>query len=100
MDLFYPEIWYRNSEVKLIMKIYNLQNDLYEPQTIELNYTINGVELKESEIDELNQIINKFKISNDARLGEQTMKIIVKDERTIEQIIEFRIREEELLISE
>ena len=69
MDLSYPELWGRGSEVELIMKIYNKENELYEPPEINISFNIEGVELESSEIDELSQIIKTFEISKDADLG-------------------------------
>ena len=92
IDLFYPEVWYRDSEVELVIKVYNQLGGLYSPEIL-LNFSIDGVQVTDSKTNFFDHIINEFKISKTAKLGEHKINIQVKDEKIIEQEITITIEE-------
>ncbi len=92
IDLFYPEVWYRDSEVELVIKVYNQLGGLYSPEIL-LNFSIDGVQVTDSKTNFFDHIINEFKISKTATLGEHKINIQVKDEKIIEQEITITIEE-------
>ena len=93
MNILFKEKWQRNSEVQIIIQAYNQHDQLYNPPKLDFNFSIEGVEIKESKLDDLNQIISLVEISKDAELGFKTIDIIITDERTLNRIINFEIVE-------
>jgi len=93
IDLFYPESWYQDTEIDLIMKVYTSQNNIYIPESISFDFDISGITLINTTYDKINQIISTFKIDKNAKLGNQTIKLTIQDERTLEKEINITIKE-------
>lgn len=100
VDLFYPEIWYRNTNITLIAKVYSLQDKVYIPKNTSLYFNISGITLINITYDHINQTIFKFNVDKGAKLGNQTIKLIFDDERTIAHDITIIIKEKEINLKE
>ena len=90
----YSPIWFRNSKEDIILDVFDRNNQLYIPPSVKFNFSIEGVKFIEGQQNNETQIINKFKISRSAELGNHTIEVIVKDEKTIRKDIQIEIVKE------
>ncbi len=92
VDLFYTSKWMRESEVEVVMKIYNKNNVLYSPPILEFDLSsASGIEIVGSKTNEELEIVTTLRVLDYAELGIQTINVTIEDERKIEKALEIEV---------
>jgi hypothetical protein len=92
IELSYPKTWLRNSEVQIKFYAYSMNESIYYPKSMEYILNITGITQGDSVNTEDGGIITKFKISNTADLRNESIKLKIIDERTLENVINFEVK--------
>jgi hypothetical protein len=95
IELSYPKVWFRNSEVQVKVYTYSLNGSLYYPVQIEYDSIPDGIVLEDSIKD--GAIITKFKVYNNATLGNKSINLKIIDERNVSNKISFEIQKSSII---
>ncbi len=98
VNLIYPDIWKRDSEVIVTIQVSNDSDDLYIPKSISIKKEIDGILLLGMVNNTKNEIEAIFKVTHSTELGGKKMDLIVQDQRIIESRLIFIVQEKQEII--
>jgi hypothetical protein len=95
IDLEYPSIWKIGENIRVTIKSYNQNNEIYIPPKVTFDYSIEGLIL--GDYEKINdRIVQNFQVGEDAETGEKEIMVNVKDERSINYLMKFAIEEKQI----
>jgi len=90
INLLYQKTWIIGENI-IEIEAFNQENKSYKPKNITFEFDIDGIKLENLNIANKTKAV--FIVDENIKKGNYKIKIIVEDERTLEQEIEFKIGE-------